>query len=1531
MSTSRVVKTAVVVFFLATMVGNAQRYTWRFVDSLRTPRLFFSALSIGNNKILVMGGMTQSSISAVTDSCEIITVDSGKVRPAARMPIARGEFPALLTGDGKVVAIGGIYQANYNSGPVTGQVDMYDPVTNTWRTVGNLLVARRQHTAIFIDSIRILVTGGRRADLSSIIDCEVFNIRTGTSARVADYPFPNNGPTAEYSMNGNLLVFTGREGGPGSWRDTSAIRYDPATNTFARVSRLPEQIYHPTITKLWSGRTLMVGGSLYEGSPFVLSSAVNKETTNMSYTNVASLPQGLFWHQCLQMNTDSVIVISGSINSFSATNQCSWFNLNSNAVTTGPPVNRPRMFYTAVSTPIEFSGGVPTKAKIFAISGVTAASGGTMLRSVEVLEQLSCDNNGILVSAGPDTTEVCEGTDSVRLRVTATRGTLPAVVDWTPSVGLRCPTCPETMARILSPVRTYIVTAVDSNGCIGRDTIVVRMRSFGVSAGNDTSVCAARDSAMLRAVGLNRRIRQVQWTPSVGLACDTCQSTKARPSVTTDYVLTATDSLGCVGRDTVRVYVSSLTVSAGVDQTLCSPRDSAYLRVVSASSLKSIKWTPSSGVRCDTCLMTRARPQKTTTYVVRAETEGGCVAFDTIVVRLGTNAAGVKKGPDQFICFANDSAMIGVLGKVASIVWTPDAGLRCTTCPSTWAKPEKTTTYSYVAVDSAGCVASDSVTVTILPKSTVDATPDVEICTSTATLLSAFGSFQSVEWSPPAGLSCVNCGSTLAVPQQKSMTYYVRARNGNSADCESRDSVRIRYAPGIENQIPPKVEICAGDSVSLNIRFGGSVRWTPSLNLNCDTCKSVIVRPAKSQRYVVTGDSLGCLSRDTIDIVVQTTTLSVPVDTVVCKGSSLTLSAGTNSSVVRWTPTTGLSCSTCATVVASPVQTTTYVVRAGTGSCMKTDSFTVRVLPLPVVTCTPSDTVLCEGGSFPARVAIQQGSAFVTWASDPDLSCLQCDNPVITPRRTSTYKATVRSAQGCDTTVVVRVSVVTKPVITLSVRDTSVCPGSVVQCTVRTDNNTSVVWSPLRGLTCDTCSMQVIAADSTTTYVVRSGVAGTGCETIDSIRVRVFPAVNLVLSGDTTICMNAPVRLRASGAVSYRWQPANGLSCVDCPEPTASPAQTTTYTVRAQSTDGCVATGSIRVVLRNCDAKPEVIAGIPARFSACDSTFAEFSVLAKGTSSLLLDSISVALSTELRTDARNTARINASLPTSIRPLLDTFRFRLPFRAVAAVNGQVTVTLYCRDTLLIVTVPVTAYRDVVEFKLPDEPLSLQADSVVALPVRMFGPSGSGVGIRDSLLVRLNYEAGSLYYEDSVRTGTGLNADWSIRHDPLRSSASSDMFVLYGTSTLQNDGELFVPYYRSLLSRQQRNRCTLDVQVPSVAACIQPSVTGVDMLFSACIISLRQIVFGGVPGGLVSVYPHPVRDADVAVEYGVDIDDRVQVLLYDTQGRHIATLIDADQKAGEYRLHIPRGTLPSGVFYCVMHHRGRSWTKTVTVLR
>jgi gliding motility-associated-like protein len=47
------------------------------------------------------------------------------------------------------------------------------------------------------------------------------------------------------------------------------------------------------------------------------------------------------------------------------------------------------------------------------------------------------------------------------------------------------------------------------------------------------------------------------------------------------------------------------------------------------------------------------------------------------------------------------------------------------------------------------------------------------------------------------------------------------------------------------------------------------------------------------------------------------------------------------------------------------------------------------------------------------------------------------------------------------------------------------------------------------------------------------------------------------------------VDLVASGGDSYTWTPSTGLSCTDCPNPTASPLTTTTYTVSAVDEFGC--------------------------------------------------------------------------------------------------------------------------------------------------------------------------------------------------------------------------------------------------------------------------------------------------------------------------------------------------------------------------
>ena len=67
---------------------------------------------------------------------------------------------------------------------------------------------------------------------------------------------------------------------------------------------------------------------------------------------------------------------------------------------------------------------------------------------------------------------------------------------------------------------------------------------------------------------------------------------------------------------------------------------------------------------------------------------------------------------------------------------------------------------------------------------------------------------------------------------------------------------------------------------------------------------------------------------------------------------------------------------------------------------------------------------------------------------------------------------------------------------------------------------------------------------------------------IDSVQVTVnpTPAITLTSSADT-ICPSGSANLVAAGAGSYVWTPGATLSCTTCPNPVATPATSTTYTV----------------------------------------------------------------------------------------------------------------------------------------------------------------------------------------------------------------------------------------------------------------------------------------------------------------------------------------------------------------------------------
>ncbi|MCA9916184.1 MAG: hypothetical protein KC496_22665, partial [Anaerolineae bacterium] len=58
----------------------------------------------------------------------------------------------------------------------------------------------------------------------------------------------------------------------------------------------------------------------------------------------------------------------------------------------------------------------------------------------------------------------------------------------------------------------------------------------------------------------------------------------------------------------------------------------------------------------------------------------------------------------------------------------------------------------------------------------------------------------------------------------------------------------------------------------------------------------------------------------------------------------------------------------------------------------------------------------------------------------------------------------------------------------------------------------------------------------------------------------------ITVTSDTTVCAGTAVQLEATGGLVYQWNPPATLSCANCPDPVASPEETTSYQVQIATT-----------------------------------------------------------------------------------------------------------------------------------------------------------------------------------------------------------------------------------------------------------------------------------------------------------------------------------------------------------------------------
>jgi gliding motility-associated-like protein len=308
--------------------------------------------------------------------------------------------------------------------------------------------------------------------------------------------------------------------------------------------------------------------------------------------------------------------------------------------------------------------------------------------------------------------------------------------------------------------------------------------------------------------------------------------------------------------------------------------------------------------------------------------------------------------------------------------------------------------------------------------------------------------------------------------------------------------------------------------------------------------------------------SLGsCSSPQTANSVVINAlpTVSAGADVFICTGESTTLTA-TGATTYDWAPATGLSATTGASVTATPATTTTYTITGTSNGCVGTGTVTVNVNPFPVVGVNPTTATVCAGTS---TTFTANGATTYAWSPATGLSATTGTSVDATPLTTTTYTVT-GTTNGCSADATFDITVNTSPTVIVSPA-VALCGGQTT--TLLANGATTYAWSPAVGLSATTGGSVDATPLVTTTYtVVGTALGCTNTQTID-ITVTPYPIVSISPSA-SAICEGDSKGFTASGATTYLWSPATGLSTTTGTTVTADPVVTTSYQVIG-STNGC--------------------------------------------------------------------------------------------------------------------------------------------------------------------------------------------------------------------------------------------------------------------------------------------------------------------------------------------------------------------------
>jgi gliding motility-associated-like protein len=667
----------------------------------------------------------------------------------------------------------------------------------------------------------------------------------------------------------------------------------------------------------------------------------------------------------------------------------------------------------------------------------------------------------------------------------------------------------------VSPPTTtfYTVTGTSPAGCSSVKTTTVTVNMPPIVNVNTATVCSG-NSAVLTATGATT----YSWNTG-----QTTNSISVSPPTTTFYTVTGT-SFGCNAVKTTTVTVNPTPTVSVNSPTICGG-GSATLTATGATTYS---WSPATGLSATSGASVTANPAVTTNYTVTGTT-ASCTGTATSTVTVNVSPA-VNAGPDQTIC--NGGSTTITASGATTYSWSPSAGLSGTTVASVTATPTVTTTYTVVGT-TAGCSSSDNIMITVnaIPAVTVNSPT---ICVGQTAPLNASGA-STYTWSPATSLSSAS-GSSVTFTGGSTSTITVSGTN--SGGCTATVTTTVVVNPNPVASFTAN-NVCFGNPTTItNTTAGGPYIYNWDFG---DASLSTVPNPSPhiyaapgvyTITLVVTTTAGGCSNTSAHAVTVAagpTVTVNSPS---YCAGGSAVLAAG-SAAVYSWSPSTGLSSTTTASVTASPSVTTIYTVTGTTSGCSSSATSTVTVNANPIISV--NSATICSGNSATLNAT---GAGTYTW--NPGTLTGPTQN--VSPTSTTVYTVNGTSSGGCPGTATTTVIVNATPVVTVTVTPSTICAGGIATFTAA--GASSYTWLPSGNITPTGSNTASANPPATTIYSV-TGANGS-CTAVKTVTLNVLAPLTATLSVTQPTCagtFNGSASINVSGgSSSYAYSWAGGIS-----------------------------------------------------------------------------------------------------------------------------------------------------------------------------------------------------------------------------------------------------------------------------------------------------------------------------------------------------------------------------------------------------